>query len=477
MNEEEIIRNKMNRINENSTYGLPKEDEDKIVKVSRDLAIIWGIDSREIEQIMHDIMKRWSDSDYYRINCQKPPVYIGPVKVKSLKERLNEAYYQKEGMKMKPTSTQEIKEVKDMSFEFVSCPIERNSKLTVTATTDDDIYEFVFEGEHLIQICERAGLFTGWEKDQKIRELEKDKEKLEREYEKKLEDIQRKYEKSLKEKQGMKEEYEKKIDFLQNQYSKTIDKVVEYEENAKELERDSMLNKETADYWSKAYYELSNKYDKLLNANENWKKEYNKLNESLNNSQTKRNEWYEKYVKMKGEFDLLQRKYNLEKCANEAQHKFFRQYAGNGVEIDFNYAIDDVYETSYVIVDKKEYQSLLDNYSAEIHGEVEEFVEEPSSRRDILRCAEKCVCGQREQDYGSPESNFQLIADLWNDYLKKERSSIVVDATDVAMMMALLKIARIRNGGGSGDSFVDLAGYAACGGEIWAEEKKQKDQN
>lgn len=93
--------------------------------------------------------------------------------------------------------------------------------------------------------------------------------------------------------------------------------------------------------------------------------------------------------------------------------------------------------------------------------------EEPSSRRDILRCAEKCVCGQREQDYGTPESNFQLIADLWNDYLKKERSSIVVDAKDVAMMMALMKIARIRNGGGSGDSFVDLAGYAACGGEIW----------
>lgn len=28
-----------------------------------------------------------------------------------------------------------------------------------------------------------------------------------------------------------------------------------------------------------------------------------------------------------------------------------------------------------------------------------------------------------------------------------------------------------------GDSFVDLAGYAACGGEIWAENQEQKDQN
>ena len=33
------------------------------------------------------------------------------------------------------------------------------------------------------------------------------------------------------------------------------------------------------------------------------------------------------------------------------------------------------------------------------------------------------------------------------------------------MMMALLKIARIASGNNP-DSFVDLAGYAACGGEI-----------
>lgn len=83
------------------------------------------------------------------------------------------------------------------------------------------------------------------------------------------------------------------------------------------------------------------------------------------------------------------------------------------------------------------------------------------TRSDILDKAKKCVCGQREQDYGSPENNFQLIADLWTDYLGR-----LISPTDVAMMMALLKIARIKNGGGTGDSFVDLAGYAACGGEL-----------
>ena len=85
----------------------------------------------------------------------------------------------------------------------------------------------------------------------------------------------------------------------------------------------------------------------------------------------------------------------------------------------------------------------------------------PMSRADILDAAKKCVCGQREQDYGTPESNFQLIANLWRMYI-----GVDISATDVAMMMALMKIARIKNGGGTGDSFVDLAGYAACGGEI-----------
>lgn len=98
------------------------------------------------------------------------------------------------------------------------------------------------------------------------------------------------------------------------------------------------------------------------------------------------------------------------------------------------------------------------------------------TRAEILDAAKKCVCGQREQDYGTPESNFQLIADLWNSYLglpydhsewNETRVAIPeITPTDVAMMMSLMKIARIKNGGGTGDSFVDLAGYAACGGEI-----------
>ena len=84
------------------------------------------------------------------------------------------------------------------------------------------------------------------------------------------------------------------------------------------------------------------------------------------------------------------------------------------------------------------------------------------NRPEILDTAKKCVCGQREQDYGSPENNFERIADLWNAYLGAK----TVDAVDVAMLLALLKVARIKTGRGTEDSFVDLAGYAACAGEI-----------
>lgn len=83
------------------------------------------------------------------------------------------------------------------------------------------------------------------------------------------------------------------------------------------------------------------------------------------------------------------------------------------------------------------------------------------NRPEILQRAEQCVCGHREHEYGSPENNFQIIADLWTAY-----KGVNFNALDVSMMMALLKIARIKSGTATEDSFVDLAGYAACGGEI-----------
>lgn len=95
------------------------------------------------------------------------------------------------------------------------------------------------------------------------------------------------------------------------------------------------------------------------------------------------------------------------------------------------------------------------------------------TRKDCLDEAARCVLGKREQDYGSPESNFETISLLWGVYLRSAHPDLAkvlavngISATDVAMMMALLKIARIATGTGTGDSFADLAGYAACGCEV-----------
>lgn len=89
------------------------------------------------------------------------------------------------------------------------------------------------------------------------------------------------------------------------------------------------------------------------------------------------------------------------------------------------------------------------------------------NRLDTLKAAAECVCGSWEEDYGSPEDNFGVIAALWTAYTGTD-----VTPKDVAMMMALLKIARAK-AGSKPDTYVDLAGYAACGAEISAREPKR----
>lgn len=84
------------------------------------------------------------------------------------------------------------------------------------------------------------------------------------------------------------------------------------------------------------------------------------------------------------------------------------------------------------------------------------------SREEILQTASKAVNGDRDERYGKPEDNFQRIANYWSAYLKRK-----LLPHDVAIMMILFKVARLQgNDGADLDSWVDIAGYAACGGEI-----------
>ena len=97
-----------------------------------------------------------------------------------------------------------------------------------------------------------------------------------------------------------------------------------------------------------------------------------------------------------------------------------------------------------------------------------------TTRERVLSAARACVCGDREQDYGSPENNFRTIASLWNSYLygaglmenPTPRVWKGLKPKDVAAMLALLKVARIARNRPKQDNWIDLAGYAACGAEL-----------
>lgn len=87
-------------------------------------------------------------------------------------------------------------------------------------------------------------------------------------------------------------------------------------------------------------------------------------------------------------------------------------------------------------------------------------------RKQIIDKMTACVMSDRNKSYGDPEDNFGNIAALWNAYLKGQGVAVKLAATDVAVMSALIKVARLATNPAHIDSWVDLAGYAVCGGGI-----------
>lgn len=81
-------------------------------------------------------------------------------------------------------------------------------------------------------------------------------------------------------------------------------------------------------------------------------------------------------------------------------------------------------------------------------------------RSNLLRLAEELVNGDRQNAYGDPKQDFARTAAMWTVYLDG-RSGI--RPNDVAVMMILLKASRLSWMAGKEDSWVDIAGYAACG--------------
>lgn len=83
------------------------------------------------------------------------------------------------------------------------------------------------------------------------------------------------------------------------------------------------------------------------------------------------------------------------------------------------------------------------------------------NRSQILDTAKEYVTKDRADTHGDAESNFGLIAAYWSAHL-----NVSIRAHDVAVMMTLMKLARMRSNPAHVDSAVDAAGYSALAGEI-----------
>lgn len=88
------------------------------------------------------------------------------------------------------------------------------------------------------------------------------------------------------------------------------------------------------------------------------------------------------------------------------------------------------------------------------------------NRTQCLEEATKIINNDRQNSYGKPEKNFGTISCYWSEYLQSLGNNIIIRPHDVAIMMCLLKIARLATSPTKEDNWVDLAGYAANGCEI-----------
>ena len=89
------------------------------------------------------------------------------------------------------------------------------------------------------------------------------------------------------------------------------------------------------------------------------------------------------------------------------------------------------------------------------------------TRKEILDAAAQIVTQDREEQYGFTEDCFAAVGNLWADYLQSCGVAIdFLEPFDVANMMILMKIAELATRTPKAYNWIDIAGYAACGGEL-----------
>ncbi len=83
------------------------------------------------------------------------------------------------------------------------------------------------------------------------------------------------------------------------------------------------------------------------------------------------------------------------------------------------------------------------------------------NRSEILETARQAVTVDRAATHGSVEDNFNNLGAVWS-----ARLGVPINAHQVAIMLIDLKTVRAWGNPAHDDNWVDMAGYAACGGEV-----------
>ena len=84
------------------------------------------------------------------------------------------------------------------------------------------------------------------------------------------------------------------------------------------------------------------------------------------------------------------------------------------------------------------------------------------SRRDkVLHEANELISKDRNNQYGDPQKNMELIRKNWEEVLQCK-----IELWQVTFMLAEMKMARIKSGGYKEDSIVDCIGYLALASEL-----------
>lgn len=99
---------------------------------------------------------------------------------------------------------------------------------------------------------------------------------------------------------------------------------------------------------------------------------------------------------------------------------------------------------------------------------------EQPTRGDVLLSAHKTINGKRQDVYGRPENNFEIIGLIWQ-VIDQYKPDSLSNGANVALKMMGMKFARIISNPYDLDSHRDLCGYDGILADMVRAKDKDKD--